>query len=64
MKCNKMFRAYCEFMTDAYGGCETHMCLVDLLGKEEMIRKCEFVGLDKEYPEIWEELVGEKGDAK
>jgi hypothetical protein len=56
MGCNAMYRAYCEFMNDAYGDCSSHTCLIQLLGEEELLRKCEHCGLDKEYPVEYMEI--------
>lgn len=70
MKCNSIYKALCELYVDSYGNCNDHVCLVDLLGEEEMIRKCKWVGLDKEYEKEYNEIIeklnerGEKGDSK
>ena len=51
MSCNPMFRALHEMYEDHYGNCnDINVCLVDLLGVEMMLEKCENCGLDKLYP--------------
>jgi len=64
MSCNKMYRAICEIYTDHYGDCSTHTCLLDLLGEEDMLRRCVNLGLDKEYSDIYNEITegGEKSE--
>lgn len=64
-KCNPIFEAICDVYSDDYGACsQRSMCLVDLLGKNEMTRMAKNMGLDKEYPIEWERLVGEKSDGE
>lgn len=56
MSCNAMFREYCQLKEDHYGSCEEHQCLIYSLGISGMVNGCERIGLDKEYPEIYERL--------
>lgn len=56
MSCNEMFREYCQLKEDHYDSCENHPCLVQLFGVADMLAYCSFVGLDKKYPGIYEEL--------
>ena len=55
--CKRIFREYCDiFLTDENKCSNLSVCLVDLLGVEEMMRRCQKLGLDKEYEEEWKEL--------
>ena len=57
MSCNPMFRALHEIYEDHYGNCsELKTCLVDILGTEEIMRKCKHCGLDVEYPELYNQI--------
>lgn len=57
MKCNNMYKSLCELYVDHYDDCNSHACLVDLLGEDEMLRKCANCGLDKEYPDEYKAIV-------
>ena len=55
--CNKIFREYCDiFLTDESKCSNLNVCLEDMLGTEEMMRRCQKLGLDKEYEKEWKEL--------
>ena len=57
MSCNKLFEIVCDIYSDSYGTCaERDVCLVQLLGEEEMLRKCRNLGLDREYPNEYREI--------
>ena len=57
MICNPMFESICDIYSTQYGNCsDRNVCLVDLLGVDELMRKCKHVGLDKEYPELYKEI--------
>ena len=61
MSCNLMFRALHEIYEDHYGNCsELKICLVDLLGIDEMINKCRHCGLDKLYVEEFNKIIKER----
>jgi hypothetical protein len=51
-------------MTDHYGDCNEHICLVDLIGEEMMMEKCRHCGLDKEYPAEYKEMEEKLKNAK
>lgn len=52
----KMYKELCELYTDHYGDCGKHICLIDLLGEELLIEKCEWVGLDKQFENEYNEI--------
>ena len=54
--CNKLFEMVCDIYEDKYDKCESHICLVQLLGIEHMLRMCENCGLDKQYPMEYMEI--------
>ena len=55
--CNNIFSAYCDIFLDDENKCsKLNMCLTQVLGVEEMMRRCKHVGLDKEYEKEWKEL--------
>ena len=57
MSCNKLFQMVCDIYSDSYGTyAERDVCLVQLLGEEEMLRKCRNLGLDKSYPVEYKDI--------
>ena len=53
---NKLYEMVCDIYEDKFDKCGSHICLVQLLGEEHMLRICENCGLDKEYPTEYAEL--------
>ena len=57
--CNKIFREYCDIFLDDEHKCnKLNICLVDVYGEEDMMRRCKKLGLDIEYEEEWKGLMG------
>ena len=47
----------CDIYSDSYGSCAEHdVCLVQLLGEDAMLEKCRSFGLDRSYPNEYEEI--------
>ena len=56
--CNPMFQSYCDLYLDTDENCyKLNVCLVQLLGIEEMMRRCKHVGLDVEYEMVYNRVM-------
>lgn len=53
---NKLFEMVCDIYSDSYGSCSEHICLVQLLGEEAMMEKCRNLGLNRTYPELYNQI--------